>query len=224
MEKVTRKVFVGNIPHTVTEDQLRKVLEEQGPVYSLFYMMDQTMSHKGWAFVTYETIEDARIAIQNMDGKTLFTGSLGPVEARFANQKPKENSLAFKKPEGGGAAGTGTSTTWQEFFTPEGHAYYYNTVTGATQWEKPEEWNSPQKAVPVPVPSRGTTGLLNRVATQYGPEGSNIFVFNVPSDWNDLDLIQHFQHFGNILSSRILRDNQGNSRGFGFVSFDNPQS
>lgn len=54
--------------------------------------------------------------------------------------------------------------------------------------------------------------------------GSNVFVFNLPNDWNDLDLIQHFQHFGNILSSRILRDVQGNSRGFGFVSFDNPQS
>lgn len=54
---------------------MRKVLEEQGRVYSLFYMMDQTMSHKGWAFVTYETIEDARTAIQKMDGKILFAVS-----------------------------------------------------------------------------------------------------------------------------------------------------
>lgn len=33
-------------------------------------------------------------------------------------------------------------TTWQEHHTPDGRAYYYNTVTKATQWTKPEEMMS----------------------------------------------------------------------------------
>ena len=34
-------------------------------------------------------------------------------------------------------------TLWQEAKTPEGRAYYYNTVTKATQWTKPVDLMTP---------------------------------------------------------------------------------
>ncbi|PFH31954.1 clustered-asparagine-rich protein [Besnoitia besnoiti] len=224
MDKVTRKIFVGSIPHTVTEEELRKKVGEHGGVTALFYMMDQTAGDRGWAFVTYETVMDAQAAIDAMNDKKIFEGSSTPIEARFANQKPTPKSAVFQdKPASAtGAASATTSSVWQQFFTPEGHAYYYNTTTGVTQWEKPEDFET--ASAPPPPVSASPVGFVNNTVTRFGPPGSNVFVASIPTDWNDIDLIQHFQHFGNILSARIQRCSQGNSRGFGFVSFDNPQA
>lgn len=55
--------------------------------------------------------------------------------------------------------------------------------------------------------------------------GTNLFIFHLPNEWTDEDLEQNFSTFGNIVSARIMTDREtGRSRGFGFVSFDNPQS
>lgn len=35
-------------------------------------------------------------------------------------------------------------------------------------------------------------------------------------------LFSHFRHYGHIVSARVMRDDRGNSRGFGFVSFQSP--
>nr|CEL64567.1 TPA: RNA recognition motif domain-containing protein,putative [Neospora caninum Liverpool] len=217
MEKITKKIFVGSIPHTVTEEELRKKAEEHGTVTALFYMKDQTAGDRGWAFVTYETVYDAQNAIEALNEKRPFSDDSGPaLEVRFANQKPSSNSSTFQnKP----AATSTAQSEWQEYFTPEGHAYYYNTVTGVTQWEKPADFEKPAAVAP-----RSCVGMMNHAATRFGPPGSNVFVANLSYEWNDIDLIQHFQHFGNILSARIQRGMEGNSRGFGFVSFDNPQA
>merc|ERR1712050_671578 len=56
-----------------------------------------------------------------------------------------------------------------------------------------------------------------------GPVGANLFIYHIPGSWNDSILRQHFEHFGKIVSCRVQTDNDGRSRGFGFVSFDAPQ-
>jgi len=58
-----------------------------------------------------------------------------------------------------------------------------------------------------------------------GPAGSNLFVFHLPNEWKENDLIEAFRAYGTIVSARIMTDrNTGRSKGFGFVSYDNPQS
>ena len=58
-----------------------------------------------------------------------------------------------------------------------------------------------------------------------GPEGANLFVYNVPEHYQESDLNQLFANFGAVLSTRIQRDlNTGVSKGFGFVSYDDAQS
>ena len=58
-----------------------------------------------------------------------------------------------------------------------------------------------------------------------GPVGCNVFVFHIPADWTEFHLRQYFGNHGFLLSATVVRDKQTNiSRGFGFVSFDNPYS
>ena len=58
-----------------------------------------------------------------------------------------------------------------------------------------------------------------------GPEGANLFVYNVPEHYQENDLNQLFANFGSVLSTRIQRDlNTGVSKGFGFVSYDDAQA
>ena len=55
-----------------------------------------------------------------------------------------------------------------------------------------------------------------------GPPGANLFVYHLPQQVNDDDLMTLFMPFGQIISVNVYVDkNTGESKGFGFVSYAN---
>lgn len=59
------------------------------------------------------------------------------------------------------------TSAWSEHYTPEGHMYYYNMQTGASSWEKPQDYQ----------PKRGGGGGGGGgPGKQKGPPGANLFV------------------------------------------------
>ena len=89
-------------------------------------------------------------------------------------------------------------------------------MTGATQWEAPKEVEAPP-VVPVPAPKFA--------GHSQGPAGCNLFVFHLPIEWLEPELVSYFQPFGNVISSRIMCDKTtGKSKGYGFISYDNQVS
>lgn len=83
----------------------------------------------------------------------------------------------------------------------------------------------PQRPPTVVAPRIPSPVEACSVSTKAGPPGCNVFVFHVPPEWGEFHLRQLFSNYGYLLSATIVRDKHTSmSRGFGFVSFDNPYS
>ncbi|KAM7538053.1 hypothetical protein Aperf_G00000077926 [Anoplocephala perfoliata] len=78
------------------------------------------------------------------------------------------------------------------------------------------------------VPTLGNSSLPangNNEQMVTGPEGCNLFIYHLPQDKTDSDLVELFSAFGNVLSAKVYIDRvTGQSKCFGFVSYDNPVS
>lgn len=89
------KIYVGNLPFTATEDQVRGLFSEHGAVQSVSLPMDRETSRpRGFGFVEMSQA-DATRAIQAVNGKDLGGRSLRVNEAQ---DKPRT---------GGGGGGGG---------------------------------------------------------------------------------------------------------------------
>mmetsp|Transcript_4134 Transcript_4134/g.9681 ORF Transcript_4134/g.9681 Transcript_4134/m.9681 type:complete len:323 (-) Transcript_4134:127-1095(-) len=222
------KVFLGCIPNHVEEVVLKGECEKQGTVKEFFYMQDKVGTDRGWAFVTYEDETEAAVAVAMFNGQQIFPGSARPLHCKFANEKiTKIDGTVFEAP-------TKAVTPWQEYNTPEGKPYYFNSATKETRWEKPAELGGSAgmtTGIPsVPGASSGSAQTLALTATAantggQGPMGANIFVFHVPINWTDEDFHAHFSPFGQIVSAKIHVDPVTKaSKGFGFVSYATPSA
>lgn len=77
------RLFVGNIPYTTTDEELRDLFATAGAVKSARIITDfDTRRSKGYGFVEMTTAEEAEKAIQTLNGSSLNGRSIVVSEAR----------------------------------------------------------------------------------------------------------------------------------------------
>jgi RNA recognition motif-containing protein len=78
-----KKLYVGNIPFTTTEDELTQLFERHGTVQSVNVITDrETGRPRGFAFVEMESDQAAQAAQRALDGSQLGGRSLRVNEAQ----------------------------------------------------------------------------------------------------------------------------------------------
>ena len=122
------KLYVGNLPYTVRDEDLQQAFGEFGAITSAKVMMERdTGRSKGFGFVEMGSDAEAQAAVEGMNGQSLGGRSLVVNEARPMEARPPRtggggfgggrregggfggggNDGGFRSPYGGGGAGGG---------------------------------------------------------------------------------------------------------------------
>ena len=99
------RIYVGNLPFSTGEDELRAAFEPHGAVMSAAVIMDRdTGRSRGFGFVEMSD-EDGRKAIEAMNGQDLDGRALVVNEAR--ERQPRSGGGGYSGGRGGGGGGYG---------------------------------------------------------------------------------------------------------------------
>ncbi len=90
---MNKKLYVGGLPYSVTDDELRDVFAAHGTVESAQVVRDRfTDASRGFGFVEMGTLEEAEKAIAALNGSTLGGRSLTVNISRPREDRPRGGS------------------------------------------------------------------------------------------------------------------------------------
>ncbi|XP_019463263.1 PREDICTED: flowering time control protein FCA-like isoform X2 [Lupinus angustifolius] len=92
------KLFVGSVPRTATEENIRPLFEEHGNVIEVALIKDKkTGQHQGCCFIKYATSEDADQAIRALHNQHTLPGGIGPIQVRYADgERERLGAVEYK--------------------------------------------------------------------------------------------------------------------------------
>ncbi|KAK9157041.1 hypothetical protein Scep_003615 [Stephania cephalantha] len=128
--EAARKLYVGNIPRTVGNEELKRVFDEHGAVEKAEVMYDKYSGRsRRFAFVTMKTVEDANAAIEKLNGTEVGGREIKvnvtekPLQTVDLSLLQAEDSKFIDSPHKvyvGNLANTVTNDTLRKFFSEKG--------------------------------------------------------------------------------------------------------
>jgi len=94
---------------------------------------------------------------------------------------------------------------WAQYLSPAGETFYKNVLNSEVQWQKPGNFDC--------QPSRRAGEMTP------APGEAACYIFHMPPEWGEADLMQLFAPFGQVTSAHVQRDANGFSRSCGFVTY-----
>jgi len=242
-------IFIKNLDKVIDNKILYDTFSSFGNILSCKISYDENGNSRGFGFVHYETGEAAEEAIKSVNSKLLnnkkvFVGLFVPKKDRLKDQAPKWTNIYVKNlsktvgDEGVreifGKFGKITSAVLSKDEQGQSKGF------GFINFEKHEE---AQAAVDEMNGKEvdGSQVYVGRAQKKSEREkelkemfeklkrermskyqGVNLYIKNLDETIDDAKLRQEFQQLGTITSAKVMRDDKGSSKGFGFVCFATP--
>ncbi|XP_060176595.1 polyadenylate-binding protein 7-like isoform X2 [Lycium barbarum] len=240
-------VFIKNLSDTVDNLKLQEMFQKFGNILSCKVVTSEDGKSKGYGFVQFGSEESASAAIEKLNGtmvvdKQMYVGKfvkktdriLPNPDAKYTNlyfknldldiseEHLREKfsgfgkiiSLVISKDENGGSKGFG----FVNFDDPDDARKAMEAMNGSSVGSKTLYVARAQKKAE-------REQLLKRLFEERRKEqimkyqGSNVYVKNIDDDVSDNELRELFGQCGTITSVKIMQDEKGVSKGFGFVCF-----
>ena len=246
-------IFIKNLHPAIDNKALHDTFSAFGKILSCKVATDELGQSKCFGFVHYETAEAAEAAIENVNGMLLndrevFVGKhiskkdreskFEEMKAKFTNIYVKNIDLAYTEEE------------FEKLFAPYGKItsiYLEKDQDGKSKgfgFVNFEEHDAAVKAVEE-LNDKEINGQkiyvgraqkkrerMEELKKQYEAirleklakyQGVNLFVKNLDDSIDSEKLEEEFKPFGTITSAKVMVDDAGKSKGFGFVCFTTPE-
>jgi len=238
-------LFVRNLDNTTDHKRLVDLFSAFGPILSAKVITDSDGKSRGYGFVHFKDETAAGQAIQAMNGKQpegwnnpLYVANFIRRNARIAMLVQNFTNVYIKH-----LLPTATSAEIESFFSKFGgisSAVAKQDSKGRTfAFCNFKQHEDAVKAIES-MNEKDVSGLtpageslfvaraqhraerlieLRQKYLQRQSRGNNLYVRNFDPTFTDENLRELFKNFGDIKSCRVMADEKGNPRGFGFVSF-----
>ncbi|KAF7997854.1 hypothetical protein HCN44_009252 [Aphidius gifuensis] len=232
-------LYVGDLQSDITEAMLFEKFSTAGPVLSIRVCRDViTRRSLGYAYVNFQQPADAERALDTMNFDTLKGG---PIRIMWSQRDPSlrksnvgnvfiknldpridnkalydtfsafGNILSCKVAQDESAESKGYG--FVHFETEEAANKSIDKVNGMLL-------NGKKVYVGKFITRKEREKELGEKAKLF----TNVYVKNFGEEMNDDKLKEMFEKFGTITSHKVVAKDDGKSRGFGFVAFENPES
>ncbi|CAD6203125.1 unnamed protein product [Miscanthus lutarioriparius] len=242
-------IFVKNLSNSVDNASLQELFSKFGDVLSCKVTKNEDGTSRGYGFVQFASQELANEAIGNLNGslfndRKLHVATFIKKRERSANIDDKFTNLYMKhlddditeelvklkfsqfgsivsvkimRRPNGSSLGFG----FVSFQNPESAIEAQETMHGMLLGSKALYVGRAQKEEMKQYLQRLHEEKRNEIITKSNE--SNVYIKNIHDEVDDDALRARFAEFGNITSVKVMRDDKGISRGFGFVCYSTPE-
>jgi len=226
-------LYVGDLNPDITETQLFEVFKQVGPVASIRVCRDAvTRRSLGYAYVNYHTLADAERALDLLNYKeikgracrimwsqrdpSLRKSGAGNIFIKNLDKAIDNKALYDTFASFGNILSCKVS--YDENGASRGFGFiHYETAEAATEAilkTNGKLIGGKKVFVGTFVPRK------DRSSTEESPKWTNIYAKNLSKEVSEEKFIELFKKFGAITSAYLAKDDQGASKGFGFVNYE----
>ncbi|XP_050409465.1 polyadenylate-binding protein 4-like [Patella vulgata] len=231
-------LYVGDLHPDVSESMLFSKFSTAGPVASIRVCRDMiTRRSLGYAYVNFSQPADAERALDTMNFDTIKGR---PIRIMWSQRDPSQRKSGvgnvFIKNLDKSIDNKALYDTFSAFGNilsckiaadeqgSKGYGFvHFETEEAAKQAiEKVNGMLLNGKKVYVGkfIPRRERLAMMGDKAKKY----NNVYIKNFGEEYDDDKLKVEMEKFGKVISAKVMTDNQNLSRGFGFVSFEDPET